>query len=271
MTANNTQQEILKAFQQEIKFPLTAIHDFLKECNIDSITISSIEISIKKIQDEISQIEIPEPIRTVREPRRKKNNPITNWGNSQSSEFIWIETPIYENHTAKEVNQLKDKVENLNRSIRYLEQLLKITKLFAPQDEPQAEISKKGKNNKPKPDTTPINKHSFIDTFIEKSKEVIFNNKKDIATNCNVSKTWISNHFRLEFLTKLFNEMDKEYNQINKSEDKNQLYESYEDQNKNEIFFQNFSYLKKLLEDKKDKAKFDKARNELRKEVSNKT
>ena len=65
--------------------------------------------------------------------------------------------------------------------------------------------------------------------------------------------------------------MNKEYNLIIKSESKSQLYQSYEAKNKNEIFFQNFSYLKKLLENTEDKANFDKARNELKKVVPNNT
>lgn len=130
---------------------------------------------------------------------------------------------------------------------------------------------KESKSDKNKRDKRPHDQAKFIDTFIEKSKQIIFNNRTDIAKNCNVSKTWITNHFNLPFLEKLSGEMNTELNQIIDSESKSKNYISYEDDNLNEVFMQNFAYIKKLLENKTDSAKFSKARNELRKTIKSKT
>lgn len=264
MTANNTQQEILKAFSQDRKIPQFTILELLQKSKINFIDQSTVEETIKRLQKEIDETIIPPPINTLKISKTKEN-PIT-----REVKYKYETRDVYQDE--EKVKELKKKIKDNKTLIKFLKDLLVYTKPpFVQQDEPKAETSKKKKSNKLKKDTTPIDKHNFIDTFIDKSKQVIFKNQKDIATNCNVSEPWISNHFSLEFLKKLFDEMNTEYNLIIKRESKSQLYQSYEAQNNNEIFYQNFSYLKKLLENKEDKANFDKARNELKKAVPNKT
>lgn len=169
-------------------------------------------------------------------------------------------------HNTPILNRLKEIDENLSQLNGRLK-TVRVNELLT-SDEIEGQTTKTVKS---KQDTRPKDKQNFIDTFIEKSKEIVFNNQKDIAKSCNVSPTWITNHFNLVFLSELFEEMDKEYNELVKRESKIQYYASYEETNQNEIFEQNFAYLRKLLEDKKDKAKFDNARNKLKNKVYKKT
>lgn len=95
-------------------------------------------------------------------------------------------------------------------------------------------------------------KHIFIDTFIEKSKEVIFNTNTDIARNCNVSKTWVTNHFN-SLLKEIYDQMNDEYSNIIERDRERQLYANYEVKSNIEIFATNISFIKRRLEKLKDK------------------
>lgn len=229
-TVYHLQQKIIDQFREDYKsifgtkLTSAAVLEFLEDNDIGVIDGASILKAIEKHQKAIDDIVIPRVIKTetVEIYRRDRDGNIKRDTRGHFAEPKLEEVKTYEgNSSEKKVQKLINNRKPHTDSIKKLQLLLDITKLYAPVEstsQQNQDQRKKSKNKFIKKGNTRSKENLFISSFIENSFDKCYTipgEQKKIAEDNNVSVSWITNHFRnpkkLEFLKELFNELDKVY------------------------------------------------------------